>query len=210
MTCTRPDVAYALSLVSRYQADPGDKHWKVTKTILKYLKNTKNKCLIYGDREMKLEGFTNSIFQSDCDDIKSVSGYIFTLYGGAVSWKSSKHQMVANFVTEAEYIAAKEAVWMRKFLTELGEVPDANGPVTLHCDNTGAIAQAKEPRSHHRSKHVLRRFHLIREIMNRGDIILNKIDGKKNLADPMTKALGTREFSTYVDQMGIKYRSDWL
>ncbi|MGH2152822.1 Ty1/Copia family ribonuclease HI, partial [Enterococcus faecalis] len=84
----------------------------------------------------------------DQDDSKSVSGYVFTLNSGAVSWKSSKQQTVADLVTEAEYIAAseaaKEAVWMKKFITELGVVPSIRGVVPLFCDNNGAVAQAKE------------------------------------------------------------------
>ena len=96
MTCTHPDVAYALGVTSRYQANPGEEHWKVVKTILKYLRRTKDQFLIYGDSELKLKGYTNASFASDKDDSKSISGYVFTLNGGAVSWKSSKQAMVAD------------------------------------------------------------------------------------------------------------------
>ena len=120
---------------------------------------------------MKLEAFSDSSFQSDPDDSKSISGYVFILNGGAVSWKSTKQQTVADSTTEAEYIAAseaaKEVVWMKKFITELGVVLEIENPVPLYCDNTGAVAQAKEPRAHHKSKHILRRFHLVREIVER-------------------------------------------
>ena len=85
---------------------------------------------------------------------------MFCLNGVAISWKSSKQGTVADSMTEAEYIAlsdaAKEAVWIKKFVTELGVVPSIVNPVELYCDNNGAIAQAKEPRSHQRSKHILR------------------------------------------------------
>jgi len=72
-----------------------------------------------------------------------------------VSWKSSKQVTVADSTTEAEYIAASEAVWIRKFISELGVVPSCSSPIDLYCDNSGAIAQAKEPRSHQKSKHIL-------------------------------------------------------
>ncbi|PKI61116.1 hypothetical protein CRG98_018436 [Punica granatum] len=89
----------------------------------------------------------------------------------AVSWKSSKQETVADSTTEAEYIAtsnaAKEAVWIKKFVTELAVVPSIANLLDLYYDNNGAIAQAKEPRSHQRSKHIFRRFHLIREIIDR-------------------------------------------
>ena len=146
------------------------------KNILKYLRRTKDIFLIYGGSDLKLEGYSDFSFQSDPDDSKSISGYVFTLNGGAVSWKSSKQQIVADSTIEAEYIAAseavKEAVWMKKFNTELGVVPEIKNPVPLYCDNTRTVAQAKEPRSHHKSKHILRRFHLVREIIERQDVII--------------------------------------
>ena len=149
------------------------------KNILKYLRRTKDAFLIYGDGELVVSGYADASFQTDKDDFKSQSGYIFCLNNGAVSWKSSKQDTVADSTTEAEYIAAseaaKEAVWIRKFLIGLGVVPLAAEPVPLYCDNNGAIAQAKEPRSHQRSKHVLQRFHLIREIIHRGDVKIEKV-----------------------------------
>ena len=84
MTCTRLDVAYSLSVTSRYQSDPGENHWKVVKTILKYLRNTKEQWLIYGESDLKLMGYTDSSFQSDRDDSKSISEFVFTLNGGAI------------------------------------------------------------------------------------------------------------------------------
>ena len=82
--------------------------------------------------------------------------------------------------------------------------------VPLYCNNTGAVAQAKESRSHHKSKHILRRFHLIREIVERHDVIVERVDIKNNIADPFTKALSMQQFDRHLDSMGIKYRGDWL
>ena len=104
MTCTRPDVAYSLGIVSKYQSDPGENHWKVVKTILKYLRNSKDQLLVYDESDLRLIGFTDSSFQSDYDDSKSVSGFIFTLNGGAICWKSFKQHTVADSVCEAEYV----------------------------------------------------------------------------------------------------------
>ena len=85
MLCTRPNVAYALSVMSRFQANPGEPHWVVVKSILKYLRRTKELFLIYGGDDLKVRGYTNSSLQSDPDDSKSNSGYLFTLNGGAIS-----------------------------------------------------------------------------------------------------------------------------
>jgi hypothetical protein len=107
--------------------------------------------LVYGgEEELVVTGYTDSSFQTDQDDSKSQSGYVFTVNGGAVSWNSSKQETVADSTTEAEYIAAseaaKEGVWIRKFLYELGVFPSVSSSLDLYCDNNGAIAQAnKEP-----------------------------------------------------------------
>ena len=90
MLCTRPDVAYALGIVSRFQANPREDHWKAVKNIFKYLRKTKDIFLIYGGSDLKLESYSDSSFQSDPDDSKSTLGYVFILNGGAVSWKSFK------------------------------------------------------------------------------------------------------------------------
>ena len=211
MICTRPDVAYALGAVSRYQSCYGEGHWNAVKTILKYLRRTRDIGLIYGGEELKIEGFTDASFQSDLDDCKSVSGFIFTLYGGAVSWRSSKQGTVADSTMEAEYIAAndaaKEAVWMRKFMDQLGVVPAVKLPIPLYCDNTATISLVKEPRLHKRAKHILRKYHLIREIKQRGDIEVLKVSSEDNLADPFTKALTRERLQRLMCLSGMRYHS---
>ena len=121
---------------------------------------------------------------------------------------------MADSIYEVDYIAAsnaaKEAVWLKKFIIELRIAPSLDGLVLLYCDSTGAIAQVKEPKAHQRTKHILRHFHLIQEIVDRGDVDLQKIDGKENLADPFTKALAIKEFDNHKSKMGIRYCAEWL
>ena len=94
-----------------------------------------------------------------------MSEFIFTLNGGAICWKSSKQHTVADSVCEAEYVAAldaaKEAVWLRKFITELRIAPSLIGSVLFYCDSSGAIVQAKEPMAHQWMKHIPHHYHLI-------------------------------------------------
>ena len=85
MLCTRPDISFGISVTSRYQSDPGNEHQIAVKHILKYLKGSKDKFLIYGEGDLQVKGYTDSDFQGDSDDRKSTSGYIFNLNGGAVS-----------------------------------------------------------------------------------------------------------------------------
>ncbi|KAK9044819.1 hypothetical protein V6N11_058710 [Hibiscus sabdariffa] len=214
MICTRPDLSYALSMTSRYQANPGEGHWTAVKNILKYLRRTKDVFLVYGgEEELRIKGYTDASFQTDKDDSRSQSGFVFCLNGGAISWKSSKQDTVVDSTTEAEYIAAseaaKEAVWIKKFITGLGVIPSISDAVDLYCDNNGAIAQAKEPRSHQRSKHILRRFHLIREIIDRGDVEICKVHTDDNIADPLTKPLAQHKHDRHTESLGIRYVSDW-
>ncbi|KAK8555331.1 hypothetical protein V6N12_009479 [Hibiscus sabdariffa] len=179
MICTRPDLSYALSMTSRYQANPSEGHWVAVKNILKYLRRTKDDFLVYGGEEqLSIKGYTDASFQTDKDDSRSQSGFVFRLNGGA-------------------------------FVTELGVVPSISDALELYCDNNGAIAQAKEPRSHQRSKHILRRFHLIREIVDRGDVEICKVHTDDNIADPLTKPLSQQKHDRHTESLGIRYVSDW-
>nr|GFB96419.1 retrotransposon protein, putative, Ty1-copia subclass [Tanacetum cinerariifolium] len=150
--CTRPDVAFAQNIISRFQQSPGEAHWTAVKNILKYLRRTKDMFLVYGgnsDAELQVKCYCFAGFETDRDDTKSQTGYVFTLNGGAVVWKSSKQSTTAQHAAEAEYIAAaeaaKEAVWIRKIVDELGVVPSNNYPIEMNCDNIAAISMVKEP-----------------------------------------------------------------
>ena len=94
---------------------------------------------------------------------------------------------------------------MKKFITELRVIPSISEPILLLCDNNGTIAQAKEPRSHQKSKHILRRFHLIRKIAARGDIIIEKVSSEDNIADPLTKPLSKNLFEHHISSMNMRY-----
>jgi hypothetical protein len=143
------------------------------------------------------------------DDSKSQYGFVFCLNGGAVSWKSSKQDTVADSTIEAEYIAAseaaKEAVWIGKFVSDLGVVPSASNPVDLYCDNSGVVALAKEPRTTNKSRHILRKYHLIRNFVERGDVKVCKVHTDSNVADPLTKPLPQPKHEAQMRSMGIIY-----
>ena len=115
---------------------------------------------------------------------------------------------MADSTTEAEYIvaceAAKEGVWIRNFLDDLGIFPASVKPLDLYCDNSGAIAQAKEPRNHHKVTHIDRKYHLIRKIVKNGDVELCKIHMDANVADPLTKPLPQPKHEGHVRAMGIR------
>ncbi|GJX40790.1 retrovirus-related pol polyprotein from transposon TNT 1-94 [Tanacetum coccineum] len=127
MVCTRPYIAYAVSVVSRYLANPGKNHWEAVKWILKYFRGTANMGLVYGtDRgnHVDVTGFVDSNYAKDPDKGRSITGYTFLVQGCVVSWKAMLQHMVALSTTEAEYMAiteaVKEAIWLRGLLEELG------------------------------------------------------------------------------------------
>ena len=214
MLCTRPDICFAVGMVSRFQFNPGREHWTAVKHIIKYLKRTRDYMLVFQSENLVPIGYTDSDFQSDQDSRKSTSGNVFVLGGGAISWRSIKQTCVADSTMEAEYVAAseaaKEAVWLRNFLLDLGVVPSVQSPITLYCDNSGAVANSKEPRSHKRAKHIERKYHLIRDIVQRGDVVVMKIASENNLADPFTKSLSSTTFERHVEGMGVKVANAWL
>nr|GEW62220.1 hypothetical protein [Tanacetum cinerariifolium] len=157
---TRPDVAFAQNITSRFQNNPGELHWTNVKNILKYLRNTKD---------------------------------MFLIYGGAVDLKIIKQSIFATSSTYAEYIAAfdasKEAVWIQKVIFGLGVVLIIEEPISMYCDNTGAIAIEKDHRVTKVTRHFRVKVHYHRKTIEMGDVRIEKVDTYDNLADPFTKAL---------------------
>ena len=125
-----------------------------------------------------------------------------------------KQSRIVDSTLEAEYIvaseAAKEAMWLKNFLMDLEVVPFERPAITLYCDNTGAIENLKEPRRHKSGKHIKRKYHLIREIVNREDVAVSQIASEDNLADPFTKGLSQKVFDQHVEGMGVRSIGAWL
>jgi len=124
MVCTRPDIAYAVGVVSRFLSNPGREHWNAVKWIMRYLRGTSSLRLCFGNEKPLLVGYTDADMAGDVDTRKSTSGFLITFAGGAVAWQSRLQKCVALSTTEAEFIAAteacKELLWMKRFLHELG------------------------------------------------------------------------------------------
>lgn len=190
MVCTRPDIAHAVGVVSRFMSNPGREHWEAVKWILRYLRGTSDLRLSFGSDKPVLVGYTDSDMAGDVDSRKSTSGYLITLSGGAVSWQSRLQKCVALSTTEAEFIAAteacKELIWMKKFLHELGFKQEH---YVMYCDNQSAIYLGKNSTFHARSKHIDVRYHWLRDALNDNLFELEKIHTDHNGSDMMTKAL---------------------
>nr|GEV47522.1 hypothetical protein [Tanacetum cinerariifolium] len=179
--CTRPYVAFAHNVTSRFQQNP-----------------------FYGGdlkREVRVSCYTDVGYLTDADDLKSQTGYVFVLNGGSVDWKSIKPSIFATSYVEAEYIdafdASKEAVWVRKFISRLGVVPIIKEPISMYCDNTGAIAIANESEITKGARHFSAKVHYLREVIEYGDVKLEKVHTYDNLADPFTKVLAFPKHSKH-------------
>ncbi|KAL8087732.1 hypothetical protein AgCh_037766 [Apium graveolens] len=167
LTFTRPDIMYAVGLVSRYMEKPKQDHFMAAKRILRYIKGTLDHGLFYTySQDSKLVGYSDSDYGGDLDDGKSTSGYAFHIGSAIFSGSSKKQQTIALSTCEAEYMAAAaacacQAMWLGYVLGKLNLVEE--GPVKIYVDNKSAISLAKNPVSHSRSKHINIKYHFIRE-----------------------------------------------
>jgi ATP-binding cassette subfamily B (MDR/TAP) protein 1 len=195
MICTRPDIAQAVGVVSRFMADPGKEHWNAVKRILRYIKGTSGVAICFGGSELTVRGYVDSDFAGDHDKRKSTTGYVFTLAGGAVSWLSKLQTVVALSTTEAEYMAAtqacKEAIWIQRLMEELGHVQQK---IVVYCDSQSALHIARNPAFHSRTKHIGVQYHFVREVVEEGSVDMQKIHTNDNLADAMTKPINADKF----------------
>ncbi|GJY96106.1 hypothetical protein Tco_0512467 [Tanacetum coccineum] len=217
MRCTRPDVVFVQNITIHFQQNPGKPHWTAVKTILKYLRNIKDMFLVYGgnpEAELRVNCYCDAGFETDRDDTKSQTGYVFILNGGAVEWKSSKQSTIAMSATEAEYITAleagMEAVWIRKFISGLGIVPKINEPIKMFCDNSAALHFANEPGVQKGARHYHRRYHYVLECIELGEIKLLNVHTDDNLAEPFTKALSKGKLTQHARSMGLCLASSFM
>ena len=201
---TCPDIAFATSTVAQFCENPGWAHWEAVKKIFRYLMGTKDLELIYGGEERGLLGYVDADGASQ-EHRRAISGYVFMVDGGAVSWSSKKQELVTLSTAEAEYVAqthaAKEALWLRSLLTELFGALD--GPTTLFSDSKSAIALAKDGHYHARTKHIDIRYHFIRYIIEAEAIKLVYCSTDNMTADTLTKALPSVKAKHFAKALGL-------
>lgn len=192
-TCTRPDIAYAVRELARFMSNYGEAHWAAAKHLLRYLQGSRSVGLILGHRDEPfplLQGICDSDWASG-DTRRSVSGYVIRLGNSTVGWSSKQQNVVALSTCEAEYLAcshaAKQIIWMRTLLEELGYKQE--GQTVLLCDNNGTVACTHDPHGHTKMKHIDIREHYIRDCVNKGLIDVRRVAGTDNAADILTKAL---------------------
>ena len=208
MNCTRPDIAYAVSRLSRYTHNPSSEHWIAITRLLKYLKGTVDLCLHYSKFPAVLEGYCDANWISGNDETYSTSGYVFTLGGGAVSWKSSKQTCIAQSTMESEFIAlalaGEEAEWLKNLLADVPVWGGRQTPVSLHCDSQAAITNAKNSVYNAKKRHMRIRHAAVRQLLENGVIAIDYVKSESNLADPFTKGLTRKLVSETARGMGLR------
>ncbi|MCO5608199.1 hypothetical protein L7F22_062405 [Adiantum nelumboides] len=231
MVATRPDIAHAVGVVSRFMSNPGKKHWDAVKSILRYLSGTADRQLCYGGGELSIKGYVDSDYAGCVDSRKSTTGWIYTFAGSAISWRSVLQDCTSISTTEAEYVAlseaCKEAVWLARLVKDLGlkqclpvlhcdsqsAIALAKNPmfhsrlehidVRYHFSSQSAIALAKNPMFHSRLEHIDVRYHFSRDCLANKNLDLVKIPTSENTADALTKSLSSHQFQHCRQLMGI-------
>ena len=209
MLGTRPDIAYAVSVVSRFSANPTTDHWLAVQRILRYLRGTLDLELAFSGELRPLVGYSDADWAGDISTRRSTSGYVFGIGTGPISWSSKRQSTVSLSTCEAEYIgqtqATKEAVWLRNLLAELTHMNERDIPTTIiYGDNQGAIALAKNPKFHGRSKHIDIQHHYVREKVEDGTVGLKYIETSKQIADGLTKPLSKVPFLQFRKILGLQ------
>jgi len=209
MVCTRPDIAHAVGVLSRFMSKSGKEHWTTLKRVFRYLRGTSDYGLCYQgrlglDRVLDIHGFVDVDWAEDLDQRRSTSGYAFNLFGGAVSWMSKKQSVVALANTEAEYVAAtyvsKEVVWLERLCSSMGLV---RGAIRIDCDSQSVVFLAKNLAYHSKTNHIDVQYHFVRDMIEDKKVLLVKVDTLKNIADALTKSVSSENFSWCRETMGI-------
>jgi hypothetical protein len=202
--CTRPDIAQAVGALARHMAAPTLEQWIAAKHVLKYLKGTAEMGLNHGGSD-GMVGYVDADYAGDINSRRSTTGYVFILNGGAVTWQSKLQPTVANSTTEAEYMAAgqavREALWLRKLMQDLC-ISDGK-PVRLLGDNQAALKLIKNPMSTQRSKHIDVTHHFVRERVARKEAMFEYCQTAHMVADCLTKAVNESKLILCRNGMGV-------
>jgi hypothetical protein len=204
--CTRPDITYAVNVLSRYLHNPGQQHMIACKRVFRYLKGTSKLGLILGGGNNKMTnnnnfpliGYSDSDWASDRDNRRSTSGYVIQFCDSTISWCSRRQSTIALSTCEAEYYAVSnmvtELIWIKQFMMELfsydNELRKSEIPLIGLVDNQSALAISNNDTNHSRSKHIDIRHHFIRSMIKSNELKLKYVSTVNQLADIFTKGLG--------------------
>ncbi|KAM7506655.1 hypothetical protein LguiA_017108 [Lonicera macranthoides] len=204
---TRPDISYALSIVSQFMHNPEEKHMTAVMKIISYLKASPGKGILFtkSSDTLKVEGYTDVDWAGNISDRRSTSGYFTFVGGNLVTWRSKKQNVVARSSAEAEYrgmaMGVQELLWLKFLLTDLGYPP--REPMVLYCDNKAACDIAQNPVQHDRTKHVEVDRFFIKEKLEENVVDVPHIRSEDQLANVLTKVVSNRIFFRLISKLGM-------
>ncbi|KAD5960509.1 hypothetical protein E3N88_11981 [Mikania micrantha] len=176
--------------------------------LLRYLRYTRNYGLHYGRDPVVIKGCNDANWISNMKDSKSISGYVFTIGGAAIAWKSSKQTLIARCTMESEFIAldkaGEEEEWLRQFVEDVPGWPKPMSTICIHCDCQSAIGRAQSAMYNGKSRHIRRRHNTIRQLLSMRVISIDYVRSKDNVADPFTKGLSRELVYKWSRGMGLK------
>ncbi len=203
-TTTRPDIAFAVGVLSRNLNNYNVAHWNAAKRVLKYLSGTKNLGIKYEPSDTKLCAYSDADFGGDIETRKSTTGYCVLYNGGAVIRKSQRQSIVTLSTMESEYVAltatAQEVVWTKKLMNELDQ---ENKSFMIFEDNRSTLALLKDPVFHQRSKHIDIKFHFLKDLVKTNEISATYCPTENMIADIFTKRLSYRKFEYFRNQLNM-------
>ena len=202
---SRPDVAYAVGILSQFIQNPGTIHWEGVKQVINYLGTTRELWLTFeGNKKTLLEGYCDADWASQAHR-HSISGFAFHYGIRAILWSSKKQNIVTLSSTESKYItfthAAKEAIWLQTFINEVTGI--SVKPLTVLGDNQGSLALTRDNKYHSRTKHIDLQYHFIHEAVDDAKIQVEYIPTKDNIANIFTKSLARPKFTHFVAMLGL-------
>ena len=212
MIGTRPDIAFAVTRLAQFAANPAKEHMDKALYICKYLAGTAEYELVYdGSSNKGLLAYCDSDYAGCTDTRRSITGNVVKLANGIVSWQSHAQKTVALSSTEAEYMAlsdcTRQIIWIQSLMGELGFKQERT---PIYGDNQGSMFIGSNPVQDRRTKHIDIRYHFIREKLLEGKVEVFYVQGDKNIADMFTKNLGNTKFKEFHSQLGIRFYPERL
>ena len=203
---THPDALCAVGILAQFMQNLGMVHWNALMHVITYLNTTKYCWPTFGQGANQLEGYSDVDWALQTHR-HSISGYVFHMGDGAVTWSSKKQVVVALSSTKAKYTvqthAVKELIWLHTILSELNSPFEE--PITLNCNNQGAIAHVKDNKFHARTKHINICYHHICEAIKNSNINMQYIAMNENIANIFTKPLAKVKFEHFTEKLGLGY-----
>ncbi|GKA33611.1 zinc finger, CCHC-type containing protein [Tanacetum coccineum] len=220
MTCTRPDIAFAVGKLSMYTSNPSTQYWHAIQRVLKYLKKNINYRLTYTGYPLVLEGYTNTSWISNTEDNSSTSGWVFLLGGGAISWASKKQTCITGSTMKSIFVAlaaaGKEAEWLKNLFLEISLWSKPITPISIRYDNAATLAKAYSQMYNEKFRHLgvrhnmILRHSMIRELIQNGVISIEFVRYQQNLADHLMKGLARDLVIKFDEGIGLNMNVEYL